>query len=115
MTNCKKCKALLDEPKKKQHHCEKCCATVGVGSFPFCKGNPGDHGTMYGFDEAFEPYVDTQLLAREDPRVQDTNNMGIPGVMINSRSERRALMKQQGLQYGSQKFENRGKTLYFQT
>jgi hypothetical protein len=93
--------------------CEKCGGTYGAGAFPFCKGNPDDHGAMGGFDDAFEPYVDTQILSRDDPRVNDKNELGIPGVRINSRSERRNLMKEQGLQYGSQKFNERGKKLYF--
>lgn len=93
--------------------CEKCGSEYGVGQFPFCKGRPEDHGTMSGFDDAFEPYVDVQLLDRKDPRCDSVNPQGIRGVMINSRSERRQLMKELGLQYGSQKFEERGKRLYF--
>jgi hypothetical protein len=93
--------------------CEKCGAEYGVGQFPFCKGNQSDHGVMQGFDDAFEPYVDSQILERNDPRCTSKNHLGMPGVMINSRSERRALMKEKGLQYGSQKFEDRGKRLYF--
>ena len=93
--------------------CEKCGAEYGVGQFPFCKGNQSDHGVMQGFDDAFEPYVDTQILDRKDPRCTSVDPRGVRGVTINSRSERRGLMKQQGLQYGSQKFEERGKRLYF--
>ena len=113
MQNCDKCNVPMEEPDKKQHHCEKCHGTVRLGDFPFCKGSKGDHGPMSGFDEAFEPYVDTQILSRDDPRATAVNNLGIRGVQINSRSERRALMKEQGLQYGSPKFDSRGKTLYF--
>ena len=105
---------------EKQHYvgdaikCEKCGGEYGIGDFPFCKGNPDDHGPMHGFDDAFEPYVDIQLLQKKDPRNTDTNEIGIRGVPINSRSERRALMKEQGLQYGTQKFDTkRGKVLYF--
>jgi len=93
--------------------CEKCGAEYGVGQFPFCKGLPSDHGTMSGFDEGFEPYVDTQLLDRKDTRCDSVDPRGVRGVAINSRSERRNLMKSLGLQYGSQKFEERGKRLYF--
>jgi len=94
-------------------HCERCGSDYGEGDFPYCKGDPKGHGSMHGFDEAFEPYVDIQLLERKDPRCNSVNALGIPGVMINSRSERRALMKEKDLQYGTQKFESRGKKLYF--
>lgn len=93
--------------------CEKCGGEYGIGDFPFCRGNVQDHGQMQGFDDAFEPYVDTQILDRSDPRCTSVNHLGMRGVMINSRSERRQLMKSLDLQYGSQKFEERGKKLYF--
>lgn len=94
-------------------YCDKCKSVYGHGDFPFCKGNPSDHGKMHGFDDAFEPYVDIQILDRKDPRVNSVNKLGIPGVMINSRSERRQLMKELGLQYGTQKFDTkRGKVIY---
>jgi hypothetical protein len=93
--------------------CEKCGGTYKEGDFPFCKGSPSDHAPPSGFDEAFTPYVDIQLLSRGDSRVDSVNALGIPGVQINSRSERRQLMKELGLQYGTQKFdEKRGKVLY---
>lgn len=93
--------------------CEKCGGEYGIGDFPFCKGNPENHGPMGGFDDPFEPYVDTQLLDRKDPRCTGVNERGAKGVPINSRSERRAYMKQLGLQYGNQKFEPKGKKLFF--
>lgn len=31
--------------------CEKCGAELNIGSFPFCKGNPADHGFM-GFSKS---------------------------------------------------------------
>jgi hypothetical protein len=107
------------EPKYKQEYveggikCENCGSVYREGDFPFCRGNPSDHGPMHGFDDPFEPYVDIQLLDRKDPRVTSVNELGIPGVPIRSRSERRAMMKELGLQYGTQKFdEKRGKVLY---
>jgi len=111
---CPKCGTTeLEDPNGKWSHCEKCCATVGIGAFPFCKGDPDDHGPMTGFDDAFEPYVDVQLLDRKDPRCTSTNELGIRGVPIGSRSERRSLMKEKDLQYGTQKFdEKRGKVIY---
>jgi hypothetical protein len=84
-----------------------------VGAFPWCKGNPDDHGEMSGFDDGFEPYVDTQILDRKDPRCDSVDPRGVRGVLINSRSERRRLMKEQNLQYGTQKFDERGRKLYF--
>lgn len=93
--------------------CEKCGGEYGIGDFPFCKGDPKGHGQMGGFDDPFEPYVDTQLLEAKDPRCDGINERGARGITINSRSERRALMRQLGLQFGSQRFEPRGKTLYF--
>ena len=93
--------------------CEKCGGEVKIGDFPFCRGNKEDHGPMHGFDDAFTPYVDIQLLPRTDPRCTSVNELGIRGVPINSRSERRAFMKELGLQYGTQKFDDkRGKVLY---
>jgi hypothetical protein len=94
-------------------HCEKCGTDYREGDYPFCKGKPSGHGVMYGFDDAFEPYVDTQILNNKDPRCTSVNELGLRGVMINSRSERRELMREKGLQFGSQKFEERGKKLYF--
>lgn len=93
--------------------CEKCGGEYGIGDFPFCKGNKQDHGKMHGFDDAFEPYVDVQLLQSTDSRCTSKNELGMRGVQINSRSERRQLMKEQGLQFGSQRFEDRGKKQYY--
>ena len=94
-------------------HCDKCGADYGIGDYPFCKGSKEDHGPMHGLDEAFTPYVDIQLLPKDDPRCTSVNEFGIRGVPINSRSERRALMKEQGLQFGTQKFDDkRGRVIY---
>ena len=114
---CQKCGTTemegKDHEKDSWSHCARCCARVHIGDFPFCKGNKTDHGPMYGFDEAFEPYVDCQLLPQKDPRCNSKDELGRVGVMINSRSERRRIMKEQELQYGTQKFEDRGKKFYF--
>lgn len=93
--------------------CEKCGGEYTIGAFPFCKGRQEDHGVMSGFDEPFEPYVDTQILDKKDPRCTGVNELGFKGIPINSRSERRALMKEKGLQYGTQKFARPGKALFF--
>jgi hypothetical protein len=94
-------------------HCEKCGSDYFEGDFPFCKGRPEDHGKPRGFDDPFEPYVDVQLLDRQDPRCTSTNELGMRGVFIGSRSERRSLMREKEVQFGSQKFERRGEKLYF--
>lgn len=93
--------------------CEECGGTYGEGQFPFCKGIPENHGPMHGFDDAFEPYVDTQIIDRNDPRCDSVDARGVRGVFIDSRSKRRELMRQEGLQYGSQKFEEKRGKLYF--
>lgn len=103
----------MSRKKKQTEKCDKCGSEYGIGDFPFCKGDPKDHGQMHGFDEGFTPYVDIQLLDKKDPRCTSTNEFGMRGVPINSRSERRQLMKELGLQFGSQKFEDRGKKQYF--
>lgn len=96
-------------------HCEKCGGDFYEGDFPFCKGNPSDHGSMGGFDDAFEPYVDVQLLDRKDPRCDGINERGVKGITIYSRSQRRQLMKELGLQYGTQKFNRirKGERMFF--
>ncbi len=83
-----------------------------VGMWPFCGGDASKHvkGEMCGFDEPFDQYVDVQLLDRKDPRCDGVNERGVRGVTIYTRSQRRELMKELGLQFGSQKFEKRGKS-----
>lgn len=93
--------------------CDRCGGTFYEGDFPWCRGSVADHGPMRGFDDPFEPHVDVQLLPKNDPRCTATNELGIRGVPITSRSERRAIMKEQGLQFGTQKFdEKRGRVIY---
>jgi hypothetical protein len=93
--------------------CEKCGGTYAEGDYPFCKGYPESHGPMGGHYEPMTPYVDIQLLDRKDPRCTDVNELGIRGVPITTRGDRHRIMKEQGLQFGTQKFdEKRGKVLY---
>ena len=90
--------------------CEDCGGEIVVGDWPICNGDPGKHVRVeLNFHIGFEPYVDTQLLPREDPRCTSVNELGIRGVPIGSRSERNAIMKEQGLQFGTQKFDVRGR------
>ena len=93
--------------------CEKCGGTFGGGMYPFCKGNPSDHGVMGGHNDPIEPYVDTQLLSPKDPRCTGVNELGHRGVPITSRGDRKVLMRELGLQFGTQKFdEKRGRVVY---
>lgn len=90
--------------------CEECGGKFNIGDWPFCHGDPSKHVKVEpNFHVGFEPYVDTQLLPHKDPRCTSTNELGIRGVPINSRSERQQIMKEQGLQFGTQKFEERGR------
>lgn len=66
-----------------------------------------------GSTRALSRMFDCQLLERSDPRCTSTNELGMRGVPINSRSERRQIMMEQGLQFGSQKFEDRGKKKHY--
>jgi hypothetical protein len=97
--------------------CEKCGASMEVGMWPFCGGDASKHvkGEMCGFDEPFDQYVDTQLLDRKDPRCDGVNERGVKGVTIYTRSQRRQLMKELGLQFGTQKFNRirKGERMFF--
>ena len=94
--------------------CDECNGDLNVGDWPMCGGDASKHQPVQEwFHEGFEPYVDCQLLSPKDPRCTSENNLGIRGVPINSRSERRAYMKELGLQYGSQQFDRkRGRVRY---
>lgn len=65
--------------------CEKCNGFVSIGDFPFCKGNPEDHSPgSTGIEKALD-YM--------DPHISPSGP-----VHITSRSQRRALMKANGLE-----------------
>ena len=40
----------------KTYICEKCGAKVGINQFPFCRGNPSDHGPWSGAEEPCEEF-----------------------------------------------------------
>lgn len=84
--------------------CDACHGERRPGDWPHCDGKPDGHiPGHFGYD-AFEPYVDADLLSRQDPRVAKggyRNEAGRPGILIESRSQRKALMKECGLQFGS--------------
>jgi len=90
--------------------CEECGAEVDIGMWPFCHGDSSKHEPVgKDWHRGFEPYVDTQLLPQTDPRCTALNELGIRGVPITTRGDRQAIMREQGLQFGTQKFEDRGK------
>jgi len=96
-------------PARSEALCDECGMIYTIGEWLFCP-----HGVVTHFgDDPFEPYVDVQLLDKKDPRCDSTNELGISGITVTSRSHRRQLMKEKGLQYGTQKFSDRGKKKYF--
>jgi len=88
--------------------CERCGGKRIIGDAPWCNGDPADHvrekAQTYGF-APMDPYVDADILDRKDPRVAQggyRNSEGRPGILIETRSDRRKLMRERGLQYGSE-------------
>jgi hypothetical protein len=85
--------------------CEECGARVEIGQWPWCHGDASKHVKIDGFGfEPFEPYVDSNILERTDPRVRRggyRDERGAPGILIETRSDRRQLMRSLGLQFGS--------------
>lgn len=81
--------------------CDACGKERVVGADPYC---PHGGGFGAGLYDPFTPYVDPHLLPASDPRAKDVEfnkNLGreIKGVRITSREQRRALMKEQGLDW----------------
>ena len=94
--------------------CDICGGEIHLGDWPFCGGDPSKHVRAESFgDDPMEPYVDIQLLDRKDPRCDSEGPFGTRGVRITSRGQRRQLMRELGLQYGSQRFEERGRKFVF--
>jgi len=77
--------------------CDRCGKVLEVGMWPWC---PHEAVGRF-FHEGFDSYVDCQLLPNTDKRCTDTDELGRRGVPISSRSERRQLMKETGVQFGS--------------
>jgi hypothetical protein len=80
---------------KHRELCEKCGQPYGIGQWPWC-----DHGSFHQ-RSGFEPYTDVQLLPPTDPRIDSVNDEGLRGVWIDTPGKRRALMREQGLQFGA--------------
>jgi hypothetical protein len=85
--------------------CEECGGELLVGSWPFCNGDPKKHepGPFFGHYAPFPSYVDEHILPDSDPRAQDIGPNGagetVRGIRIDSRDQRRRLMKEQGLDW----------------
>jgi hypothetical protein len=72
--------------------CELCGGAVAVGDWPFCGGDPARHVPARNFgDEPLESYIDENI----DAEPQE----------ITSRGQRRALMKQNHLEYRKKRFD----------
>lgn len=74
-------------------NCERCGAPLKVGDWPFCNGDPTQHvsGVTFG-EEPLTPYFDHEL-----------------GAEVRTRGERRALMRDKGLDYVDLSSKRRGK------
>ena len=80
--------------------CDECGSDYGISDWPFCKGT-GDHGRgIFGY-EPFKSYTDEHLLPPDTPMSQHRglNLAGDPciGTYIESREQRRAIMKEHGI------------------
>ena len=84
--------------------CKKCGRITRIGDWPFCHGDPAEHGNdgRYGHTP-FEEYIDPHILPHSDSRAHETGVhpvLGrITGTRITSREQRRKIMKEQGLDW----------------
>lgn len=81
--------------------CVDCGEERTPGDYPFCKGgHTGRGGGGYG---KFVKYVDPNILPAEDPRAchegVDGAGRRFKGTLIESREQRRHLMKEQNLEW----------------
>ena len=94
--------------------CDECGAVMEIGSWPFCNGDSGKHEPVGSFGHDSLDYYDVQLLPTGDPRKNCIDPVtGMRAVHITSRGERQKLMKEQGVQFGTQKFDRPVGKLYF--
>ena len=80
--------------------CDACGKDYGIGDWPFCKGT-GDHRPgIFGY-EPFESYIDEHILPPDTPMSREIgqNLAGevVRGTRIESREQRRAIMKEHGI------------------
>lgn len=67
----------------KTYICDKCGAEIGLGMFPFCRGNKSEHGAWMTADHPCEEFVDEMCdteprrfsSTREWVRFLDKNNI----------------------------------------
>lgn len=96
--------------------CDECGAKLRIGDWPFCKGDPLAHKpgqSGFGFDP-FTPYVDPHILPFSDPRAhaEEFNaalGRVVRGTKIESREQRKALMREQGLDWAGRTCESGGR------
>mgnify|MGYP001608316453 CR=1 FL=1 len=43
------------------YRCDRCGGLITIGSFPFCKGSPEDHGKWSGAETPCEEFVDEHI------------------------------------------------------
>lgn len=94
--------------------CDACGAELKVGDWPFCKGDPSDHVNdgSFGFPP-FEPYIDPHILPHSDPRAHSTGfnkhlGRNLTGTLIESREQRRKIMKEQNLDWAPRAYGTGG-------
>ena len=90
--------------------CDECGSDYGISDWPWCKGT-GDHTAGKYGHAPFPFYTDEHLLSAEDPRAQHVglNGAGEPcrGVLLESREQRRKIMKEQGVEWKGRKYGGR--------
>jgi len=96
--------------------CDICGAELIIGGGPgeWCKGDPEYHKPMkiHGLFDPFTPYVDPHILPFGDPRanVEGVHPVlgKIRGTLIESREQRRAIMKEQNLDWAPRPYGEGG-------
>jgi hypothetical protein len=94
--------------------CDDCGTELKVGAWPFCKGDKDAHKPTERFGLESLDYYDVQLLDNKDPRKNCVDPVtGMRAIHITSRGERQKLMKEKGVQFGTQKFDRQVGKLWF--
>lgn len=84
--------------------CVRCDGLRQPGDWPHCSGNPQDHVPGKFGNDPFKGYVDEHILP--DGRDIGPNGAGeiVQGTRIDTRSERKRLMKENGLEYKGRRY-----------
>lgn len=84
--------------------CEACGGERRVGDWPFCKGDPSDHAPGKFGHDPFPGYVDEHIL--EGGNDIGPNGAGeiVRGTRIDTRSQRRKLMKEANLEFKGRRY-----------